>query len=298
MIPFNFHHLFYFYNIAKTGSVSETARKLRISQPALSAQIKQFEKFLGISLFERRGRKLVLTEAGHSALSYANIIFDSGQEFIDGLRDKSQKGVLKIQIGVANSVPKTFAAAVLKFIFGSGFKAQVLLHEDTLGNMTQGVRDHALDMVLSDLPVETAAGEGLQNILLGSSPVGFYVRSSLAGKFKGFPRCLNGAPLILPTAQSRISQAVQEFLARRQLTPQVIAEIQDVELIHRMALDGIGIAPLNRYSVTQSPFSGQLTILDKRPSHQIQDTLYLIRKARQKPHPLVEHLANQFTLKL
>src|SRR6187431_748149 len=116
MIPFNFHHLYYFYTIAQAGSVSKAAKELRLSQPALSYQLKRLEDFLNVKLFERKGRGLVLTEEGHSALSYAKQIFDAGKEFADGLRDRSEKGRVRIQIGAMDSIPKTSVSELLKYI--------------------------------------------------------------------------------------------------------------------------------------------------------------------------------------
>ena len=116
MIPFNYHHLYYFYKIAKRGSISKACEELRLAQPTLSSQLKQFESNLNLKLFEREGKKLVLTDEGRYILSYATEIFDTGRELIEGLSDISQKGRLKIQIGVSSFVPRAVVNALLKFL--------------------------------------------------------------------------------------------------------------------------------------------------------------------------------------
>ena len=148
MIPFNFHHLYYFYSVTRHGSISQAARELRISQPALSAQLKQLESYLNVRLFEREKRGIVLTAEGHVALSYAKTIFDAGQEFLDGLRDRSQKGRIRIQVGVTNSIGKVFANALVKHILQVSPNAHILLEEDTLENMVENLKDHLLDVIL------------------------------------------------------------------------------------------------------------------------------------------------------
>lgn len=296
MIPFNFHHLYYFFIVAELGSVSKAAQKLRISQPALSAQIKQFETYLNVRLFERTGKKLILTEEGRSAFAYSRIIFDMGREFLDSFQDRTEKGRLRIQIGVSNSIPKTFANALLQFVLKNDPQAHIILHEDTLERMVDELRNHRLDLVLSDMPFQASNQEGITNHLIGRIPIAFCAHPRLAKKYKSFPKDLNGAPMILPTSHSQLYFSVQEYFATHQIIPKIIAEIQDVELIHRMALDGIGIAPLNRYSLLHSSSKGKLVILDQKPKHGIHDAIYLIVKRRKNPHPLVEKISHSFRL--
>lgn len=296
MIPFNFHHLYYFFTVAKLGSVSKAAWELRISQPALSSQIKLLEAYLNIKLFEREGKRLVLTDGGRSALAYASTIFDTGQEFIDSLRDRSQKGRLRIQIGVSNSIPKTFASALLKFVLKMDPSAHIILLEDTLDEMMKKLKDHLLDLVLSDIPFQASSEEGVSNHLIGKLPVAFCAHSRLAKKYRDFPEDLNGAPMILPTSHSPLYYSVQEYFAAHKVAPKIIAEIQDVELIHQMALEGIGIALLNRFAVLHSLFRKKLSVLDQKSKHDIHNTIYLITKHRKQSHPFVEKIVACFNL--
>ncbi len=295
MLPFNFHHLYYFYTIAKADSMSQAAKELRLSQPALSYQLKHLEEYLSIKLFERKGRKLILTEEGHSALSYAKQIFDTGKEFADGLRDRSQKGRIRIQIGVLNSIPKTFANALLKFILSSEPTAHVQLQEDNLERMTEKLKDHFLDLILADMPVQVSAEDEIHNHLIAKIPIVFCAHPSLVKKYKKIPQDLNNAPMIFPTSDSRVFYSVQEYLATRNVTPKVVAEIQDVELAYQMAMDGLGIVPLNLSMALTAP-KDKLAILNQRGKRNIHESIYIIVKKRKKNHPLVEKIIRDFNL--
>ena len=127
-------------------------------------------------------------------------------------------------------------------------------------------------------------------------PVVFCAHLSLAKKIKSFPKDLNGTPMILPTAQSHIYHAIQEYLMRHKVTPKIIAEIQDVELVRRLALAGHGVAPMNQFTALKAPAKNRLVILDKKVSHSIFDKIYLLTKKRQKPNPLVTKIVRDFQL--
>ncbi len=295
MLPFNFHHLYYFYCIVKYGSVSRAAKELRLSQPALSYQLKSLQEYLGIRLFRKEGRKLVLTEEGHSALSYAKQIFDAGKELSDSLRDRSQKGRIRIQIGVMNSIPKTFANALLKFILTNQPDAHVQLYEDTFTRMIEDLKDHSLDMLLTDTPCQASVEEEIQNHLIAKVPVVFCAHPSLAKKYKKIPADLHNAPMILTTADSRVFHSVQEYLADHRIAPRVVAEIQDIELAHVMAMDKMGIVSLNSLMALNTP-KDKLAVIAPGSKTGIFESIYVINKKRRNPHPLVEKVISKFRL--
>ncbi len=230
-----------------------------------------------MKLFERKGRKLILTEEGHSALSYAKQIFDVGKEFADGLRDRSQKGRIRIQIGVLNSIPKTIANALLKLILSIEPSALVQLQEDTLDRMIVNLNDHFLDLILADMPFQTSSEEEIRNHLVAKIPIVFCAHPSLSKKYKKIPQDLNNAPMIFPTSDSRVFYSVQEYLATHKVTPKIVAEIQDIELARLMAVDKLGIVPLNRSMALNTP---NLVILNQNAKHDIHESIYIIVKKR------------------
>jgi len=295
MIPFNYHHLFYFYTIAEEGTITKACKTLRIAQPTLSAQLRQFENYLDRKLFLREGKKLILTEDGHHILAYAKAIFDLGQELSDSLGDNPRKGHARIQIGISSFIPKAIAHSVLRFLSDSHHDLYLNVVEGTSAEMAEGLKIHKLDMVLDDTPYRGDSADGIQNHLLVKTPLVLCANKSLAQKFPRIPQDLNQAPMILPTSQSQTYHNLQEYFLRHKIKPRIIAEIQDLELTRRLVLSGKGIAPINEHTVLTAPDHEKLLVLGKK-SLDIYDTVYLIKKERKTPHPLVERLLKDFNL--
>ncbi len=295
MIPFNFHHLYYFYAVTQYGSVSKAARELKVSQPALSSQIKALQDCLDVRLFERQGRKLALTEEGHSALVYAKQIFDTGNEFTDWIRDQSFKGRLKIQIGVLNSIPKVLVNKLMKFVLKYDPSILIQLQEDTADRMLGNLKDQLLDLVVADSPFQTSAEDAIEHHLIAKIPVIFCGHPSLAKKYRHIPGDLNHVPMIFPTVDSHVYRAVQEYLTTNHVTPKIIAEIQDVELARLMAMEGLGIVPLNKLMVEDTP-RDKLVILKSGTHSGLHESIYLVTKKRKRSHPVAEEIVRGFRL--
>lgn len=298
MIPFNFHHLYYFYIIHKEGSVSKAAKSLRVTQPTLSAQLKQFEAFLEIKLFDREGKKLVLTEQGQMILSYAQDIFNTGREMLDAAQDRATAGRIRVQIGAPSFIPKSFLDALLMFLLkiepGIYFNVKVASTE----MLIEDLKLHTLDLVITDSPLESQNPEAatLRKQLIDRVPVIFCANRGLAGKIKRFPQDLAHIPVILPTSHSQVYHSIQEYFIRHRVTPKVIGEVQDFEVVRRLVLAGKGIAPLNEFTVANAPSKNSLVTLGS-PAHPVcYENLYVLCAKRKKTHPLVERVFSDFKL--
>lgn len=298
MIPFNYHHLFYFYTIAKCGSISKACRELRLAQPTVSAQLKQFEQHLKIKLFLRENNKLTLTEEGRNILFYATEIFDIGREMVGGLDDKAIKGRLKIQIGVSSYIPRTIVVALLNFVFKIAPEVYISIHENSTAALLNGLRTHQLDAALSDTLTLSHDQEDIEHKLAAQIPVIFCASQALAQKYKNLPNDLEGAPMILPTTQSNVYQAVQDYFLSHNVRPKVVAEIQDVEIIRRLVLSDIGIAPLNKLTATLAPSKTPLVLLNQEDKPSIWEKVYILTKTRKKKHPLIPRILEEFRIKM
>ncbi len=297
MIPFNYHHLYYFYVIAQEGSIAKATEILRLAQPTISAQLKQFEHFLGVELFTRENKRLVLTEEGHQVLSYAKTIFDIGQELKDRMVDLSYKGRIKIQIGITNFVPKTVVEVLLDFILKIEPRVFIQLEKHSMEQLMQSLDDHLLDIVLTDTPFESPLGENIQNKLIGKIPIVFCAHPALAKEIKKFPKDLDGKPLLLPAAPRQIFFTIKEFLYENNVKPEVMAEIQDLEIVRRLALRGHGIAPINLLTIQGAPSKQKLIILNKPTQYPLYEKIYLITKKRKMHNPLTDKILKNFYLK-
>jgi len=296
MIPFNYHHLYYFYTVAEEGSVSGAAKKLRLAQPTLSAQLKQFEFFLDRKLFLREGKGLRLTDEGRQILTYAKSIFDLGRELADSLRDRPGPGRLRMQLGITGLIPKSFVDSLLRYVFKHFKNTYVTVVEKEMRELVSGLQTHQLDLVLNDLPFQAPAEEGFENYRIASVPVVLCASPRLAARVKRLPSDLERFPMILPTSQSRIYHGLQDFFLTHRIKPVIIAEIQDVELVRRLVLAGTGIAPINLFTARNAPGREKLVILGKPGLLGIEDTVYMIRRKRRQAHPIVEDILKNFRL--
>lgn len=296
MLQFNYHHLYYFYAVAEHGSITKAAQSLRISQPALSAQLRQFEDFLDKNLFERKGRRLELTEDGLFVLGYAKSIFDLGNEMVDGLHDRRLEGKIRVQIGVSTSVPKAVVQALIQFLFQMSPRPHLVLKEAQMPTLLEELNMHGLDLMLSDAPVQQSQDSDIRNHLAAKIPVVFCAHRTIAGQFKNIPKDLQGAPLIMPTAQNQIYHALQTYFQSHSITPDIVAEIGDVELVRRMVLDRQGVAPINRFTVLNAPSHDDMVILNPRGTPGILDTVYLIEKKRRAPNPIAARVIQKLRI--
>jgi len=290
MIQFNYHHLYYFYCAAEAGGITRAAESLKVSQPALSAQLKQFEDFLGVKLFQKEGRKILLTEDGHFILSYAKSIFDLGSQMHDALHDRGRRGSLKIQIGVSNLVPNAVSTAILDFVFTAHPKTLVTWVENDLHDLLAALNLHKLDMVIASQPAGSGQEDGMENFLLAKIPMVFCAGVKIAAALKRIPADLDGIPFIYPGPESQYYHRLQEYFLTHGIKPYAAAEIQNIELARRTVLAGLGVSALNLFTVRHAPGSEKLRILGTHPIPEMHDTVYVIRKGRKNPHPIVSHL--------
>src|SRR5687768_17015269 len=194
----NYHHLLYFWAVAHEGSIAAATRKLNLTQPTISAQLRLLEESLGVKMFEKSGRSLVLTEAGRVALRYADEIFALGRELRDTLRDRPTGRPVRVHVGIADVVPKLVAYRVLRPAFAAASEVEMVCREASSETLLVLLSQHEVDVVLTDAP---ASGAPLRayNHLLGESGTTLFAAPSLAAslKKKPFPKSVNGAPLLM-----------------------------------------------------------------------------------------------------
>lgn len=294
MLPFNYHHLYYFYVIAEEGSITAAARKLRLAQSSLSMQLRQLETFLDRELFTREGKRLILTEEGNRILGYAKTIFDIGEELADSINDRVGGGSLRVQIGVSSFVPKTLIDVILNFLYRRFQNPYIKLVEKELESLIDELALHKLDMVLSDLAYQAPTEAGIHNHLIARIPVILCGHKKFARHIQRIPQDLHQVPMILPTAQSQTYHSLQEYFLSHKVEPKVVAEIQDLEVVRRLVLAGRGIAPINQMTIEKAPARGKLAVFGKPRQLDIHDNIYLIRKDRKSAHPMVTEIIEGF----
>lgn len=237
----NYHHLLYFWTVAREGSIAGAARTLHLSQPTISTQVKSLETALGAELLERRGRGLVLTATGEMVFAYADDIFSLGRELQGAVSLGMTGRPLRLRVGLVDAVPKTLASELLRPALDVERTVQLRVEEGKLQDLVEDLVVHRLDMVLSDDRVRAGAGPRIFHHEMVDCGVSFLAAPDLARRLRrGFPDSLHGAPAILPTENTALRNSLQGWFDAHGILPRIFAEIEDGALIKDLAESGHG----------------------------------------------------------
>ncbi len=290
----NYHHLYYFYTIANEGGITEATHKLRLAQSTLSAQLKQFEEAVGYKLFERKNRRLHLTDVGSRVFHYAHEIFSLGEELRENLGSFEDSLRISIRIGVMDSIPKTLSRdLVLRAT--KEYDAKITIVEESLGSLLHRLELHELDLILAnDKPPTEGKKSRFHAKLIGHLPVIFIASLERKDLQEAMPRSLNNEPMILPGVHSPLRNEILEFLKIKHIQPQIIAEVDDLELQKMLVMDGNGFTALPLLAVKEELKQGKLISLSETPV--CHENLWLITAHRLVHNPLTKHLLENFRL--
>lgn len=237
----NYHHLLYFWTVARLGSISKASEELLVGPATISAQIQRLEESHGEQLFQKSGRRLVLTEMGHVAYRYAQEIFSLGRELTDTMKGRPTGHPLRLRIGVSDVLPKRIAYRLIKPALGLAAPVRVLCREERPARLLAALAVHELDVVLSDAPLGPEVSVRAFSHALGDCGMGFYAAPRLAGKgLRGFPRSMNGVPFLLPTDSMAIRHALDQWFESKGIHPAVVGEFDDYSLLVVFAAAGHG----------------------------------------------------------
>jgi LysR family transcriptional activator of nhaA len=285
MSALNYHHLHYFWAVAREGNLTRAAQRLHVSQSALSVQLKQLEGRLGHALFERRGRSLVLTEAGSIALNHADTIFRTGDELVATLAGGAARRREIVRVGAVSTLSRNFLHQWLKPLQGRD-DVELVLRSGSQAELLGLLDAHALDVVLSNLAVETDAATPRHSQLLAEVPASLVGRR--ARKPMRFPDDLSSIPVALPSRQSAMRAAFDLILDRAGIVPHIAAEVDDMATLRLLARDFKGVTLVPPVVVRDELKSGALVERAKLP--EIRERFYAITTRRRFPNPLLKPL--------
>jgi LysR family transcriptional activator of nhaA len=289
----NYHHLLYFKTIASEGGIARAADKLRLGQPTLSAQLKQFEDTIGVKLFERQHKKMVLTEAGRVALKYADEIFRMGDEMIEVLHDRLTPARIHVQIAALDSVPKHLILAVAKAAYSLGDCAVTIL-EGKGDELIRELSLHRVDLLLSNYLPSTHEARGLYSRSIAKLPVSLCGAPKYRNLKDNFPESLAKAPMILPTIHSKLRHDLEHYFKTAGMIMDVVAETQDTSLQRLMGMDGLGLLPLPSFAVDDLISAGSLILLGTLPG--LFEEFYLVAASRKIENPVSSQIMKSFHL--
>jgi LysR family transcriptional activator of nhaA len=282
----NYHHLLYFWTVAKEGGIARASEKLRLTQATISVQISAFERALGEKLFNRVGRRLVLTETGRVAFRYADEIFTLGREFMDTLKGRPTGQPLRFRVGVADVLPKLIAQRLLEPAFQISQPLRVMCHEGKTDSLLAQLILHELDLVLTDSSVGSGIKVKAFNHLLGECGVSIFAAAKLASNYRRhFPHSLDGAPFLLPTDNTAMRRSLNQWFDDENIRPLIIGEFEDSALLKVFGQLGKGLfaAPSAIDSEVEEQYGVQLV----GRLAGIRERFYAISVERKLKHPAV-----------
>ncbi|MFM7207911.1 MAG: transcriptional activator NhaR [Planctomycetaceae bacterium] len=288
----NYHHLLYFWHVAKERSVSRAAVALHVAQPTVSAQIRLLERALKQKLFERQGRSLVLTAEGEAVYRYADEIFSLGRELLQTVKGEPAASARKFRVGVSDALPKLTTYRLLEpaLVMQPAFRLHVRIDktERLLGELAV----HAVDLVIADSPMMPSLRVRAFSHLLGETSVSIFGTAELARRVrKGFPRSLHGAPLLLQTTNTAVRQSLDQWFDVQQIEPQVVGEVEDMAMLQTLGEHGLGLfaAP----TVVRKQICRRYHVAWVGELERVRERFYAISVERRINHPAVRMIADQ-----
>ena len=282
----NYHHLLYFWTVAREGSVTRASEKLHLAQPTISGQLKKLEQSLGEKLYTRVGRDLVLTDVGQTVYRYADEIFAIGREMVDAVKERPVDRPVRLVVGLPQVLPKLIAFRLLEPALQMEEKVQIVCREGSMQDLLARLAVHELDVVFADSPVGSLVSIRAFNHSLGECGIGIFGTPSLCRKFRrNLPQSLDGAPFVMPADGTLMRRSIDQWISETDIQPEVLGEMDDTALMKVFAEAGIGFipAPLAIKAEIEKQFGLRLMM----PIPNAIERFYAITVQRRLQHPAV-----------
>jgi LysR family transcriptional regulator, transcriptional activator of nhaA len=283
----NYHHLYYFWVVAKEGSLTRAAERLDVAIQTISAQLGLLEQYLGKALLAPQGRRLVLTEAGRVALGYADQIFLLGEQMQDVLAETDLGSTMRLTVGLSDSLPKLIASRLLDAALQLNQRVKLICYEDDFESLLGNLSVHKLDVVLTDRPVPSGTTLRVFSHLLGESEISLFAIPSLAERYQAdFPASIHNAPVLLPTRGNAIRGRLDHWFESKDVRPNVVGEFDDNALLNTFGRHGIGLFPAP--SALAKDVRDQFDAVQVGQLDGVREQFYAISNERRIKHPAVE----------
>ena len=285
---FNYRHLYYFWIVAKEGGISRAAEHLDMAVQTISAQVRELEKSLGVSLLRAEGRTLVLTDAGVAALHEADHIFALGEQLPVRVREAATATTLRLNLGISDGIAKLAVHRLLTPVLDEPH-LRLLCHEGEFQPLLGELTMHKLDAVLADRPAPPNPALRTTSQLLGTSPIAWYAPPLWAeAAAQRFPHSLAVVPVLLPTDHAAMRTRINHWLERERIRPRIAGEFEDSALLSTFAATGMGVMPAPTSLGEHLASTYGLVHVGTTPD--IQEQFHLIYSARKVMHSLVVRL--------
>lgn len=282
----NYSHLQYFHTVAKHGGVTSASRLLHLTPQTISGQLRLLEETIGRPLFERVGRRLVLTETGHLVYRYADEIFALGGELAQVVRNRMPAAPTVLNVGITQSLPKLVAHRMIAPALGMKDQFRIVCIENDLEELLSELARHNLDVVLSDRPVPHGTSIKAYSHFLGECGTTFFCkRSAWKRTRRRFPKSLDGAPLLLPRPGTALRGQIDAWLERSDVTPTIAYEFDDSALLKAFGMEGAGVFPGPSAIEREICSMYRVIVVGRTPD--VSERFYAISPERRLKHPAV-----------
>ncbi len=238
----NYHHLLYFWLVGREGSVQRASEVLHVTPASVSVQVRQLEQALGVKLLKKQGRGLALTDMGEQVSLYATEIFSTGRELMEMVKGQPVGRPLELRVGVRDVMPKLVAFNLLRPALEFEQPIKLVCHEGDMSQLVADLAIHKLDLILTDTALDPLYKVQAYSHRLSESEVVIVGSKELAKKYrKGFPASLDGAPFLLPTVNSVLRRAMDQWFNDLDLTPMVLGEFADSAMLKIAGRHGVGL---------------------------------------------------------
>ena len=286
MVHLNYNHLYYFWVVANEGSIARASDRLHLTPQTISGQLRVLEEAIGGKVFQKSGRGLALTETGRVTLLYADEIFRLGTELRDVLEGGLKGPSMVFNAGIAMVVPKLVAYRILEPALHLPEQVRMICHEAPLDDLLADLAVHKLDLVLTDSSVSPALNIRAYNHLLGETGITFFAAAALTRRCAdAFPGCLDGAPMLMPYHGSALRPALEQWLERHEVQPQVAAEFEDSALMKAFGEAGTGVFVAPTAIEEEVRVKYNVNVIGR--TDEVKERFFVVSTERRIKHPAV-----------
>jgi len=287
----NYNHLYYFYAVATDGSIAKASARLHLTPQTISGQITSFEAQIGFDLFDRKGKKLQLSEMGRLIYSYADDIFQLGDELKNVLKTKEPSHWQTLTVGITDVIPKTLAYQLLAPALNMAEPVRLICNEGDQESLMADLAINRLDMVLTDQPLQPGSLVKAYNHQLTKSGVTFFATKQLASSCReGFPQSISGQPFLLQGKKSTVRQHLSSWLEKHDLVPNIIAEFDDSALMKSFGQAGYGV--FAGPTLIEEAIISQYKVEVIGRTEEFKENYYVISPERRLKHPAIVEIVN------
>ena len=291
MTPLNYNHLYYFYIVATEGSIAKASARLNLTPQTISGQITTFEAQIGLELFDRNGRTMLLSEMGQMIYSYAEEIFQLGDELKNVMKTQEPAHWLTFTVGITDVIPKVLAYKLISPILNMAKPVRLICNEGDQDSLLADLAVNRLDLVLTDQPLQSGSHVKAYNHQLTESGLTFFASKELAAlNRKRFPQSLSGQPFLMQGKKSAVRIQLAAWLEKQDIVPNIVAEFDDSALLESFGKAGYGI--FTGPTIIEETIASQYKVKVIGRTKEIKEQYYAISPERRLKHPAIVEIVD------